>query len=207
MKKLSFTPAFLFYKLFFFLLLFLIKSPIIAQPYELENSETDTIKNSSIYRTFGFNLAGAYTGSSLGLNLNPSVYYKFRKNLIAFGPNIQRARFNVSGVQGYFQHDLASSFKKMIVYYHINLLYHISANLESAPINNGPTSNLKHNAFEHYAGFGVRKDLTEQLYFDTSLGVGAYYTMNESFLKQTPLRSDNDFSLLIKLGLTYNLTK
>ncbi|MDQ3192056.1 MAG: hypothetical protein M3Q58_10720 [Bacteroidota bacterium] len=201
-----------FYPIRYFILLLisfiiLFNLSVVAQPNELYNNETDSLLFSKSDKTYGLNLAGVYTGSALGLNINPSAFYKFRKNLLAFGPNIQQGDFNFSGVQGYFQHDLASTLRKTMFYYHINLLYHISANLNKVQINNGQTMDQKHNAFEHYAGIGMRKVITEQFYFDSSLGVGAYYTLNDKYVNQMPLRSDNDFSLLIKFGLTYDFKK
>ncbi len=174
-------------------------------------NQVDTLRSTQFNTNYGINIAGAYTGSALGLNLNPSIYYTFRKNLIALGPNIQRERFNLSGIQGYFQHDLASNLSKMNIYYHINLMYHLSADLK--PSSSGPNTNIngtapKQNTIENYLGFGLRKNMHEQFYLDTSFGVGTYYTINgQDYINNFPLRPESDFSLLIKLGITYDFKK
>ena len=191
------------------LVFFLVRS--VSAQTEMEIEKPDSISLLSTEKDYGFNMAGVYTGSSLGLNLNPSMYYRFSKNLIALGPNIQRDNFNVSGVQSYFQHDLAANFKKTIIYYHINMLYHVRANLSPVGLIQyrniyGQEFNMKYSAFEHYMGFGLRKNLSDHLNFDTSIGAGAYYTMNaEQQPHQVPFRPSDDFSLLLKIGITYGL--
>jgi hypothetical protein len=161
----------------------------------------------------GINLSGITTGSGLGLSLNPSFFYRYKKNAVAIGPNIQRVQMNLSGLQGYFQHDFVSNFRQMIWYYHLNLLYHMQANL--GPISNdqyrniyGSGSDFKYRALEHYMGLGFKKCLSDYIFLDTGVGIGAYYILNsEEQPNKVPFKSELDLSLMIKVGLSYDFHK
>jgi hypothetical protein len=162
---------------------------------------------------YGINFSGLTSGSGHGVNINPSFFYRFKKNLIAIGPNIQRDYFNLSGIQTYYQHDFAANFNQWILFYHMNILYHMKANLGPTGTEQyiniyGNISDFKYNTFEHYMGFGLRKTIAEQLNFESSIGLGAYYTLNAfEQTNQIPFRADNDLSLMLKFGLTYDFKR
>jgi hypothetical protein len=173
----------------------------------------DTVIPFGTKNTYAFNLSGVGTGSSFGMSLNPSLCYKHKKHLLAFGPNIQRDHFNISGLQTYYQKDFAASINNLVLYYHLNLIYHFGAFLGPSAMERhmniyGSRTDFRFNTFEHYAGFGARKVMSDQIYLDTSIGLGAYYTMNGGQQElRVPFRADNDFSLMLKIGLTYDLRK
>jgi hypothetical protein len=168
-----------------------------------------SIKN----KRYGIDLSGLATGSGLGLNFNPSVIYRYRTNLFAIGPNIQRDNLHFSGLQSFYQRDLTVSYESWVLYCHAILLYHLSASLGPSGMEqhfnfHGTLNDFRYNAIEHYTGFGVKKMIADNIHFDTSIGLGAYYTLNgDKQTAKTPFRSDNDVSLMIKLGLTYDFKR
>jgi hypothetical protein len=197
---------------FLYCYFFLISIKTQAQNYYDKIDDTE-FPVSALSRKYGLNFSGLATGSGLGINYNPSFFYRYKKNLFALGPNIQRDNFHFSGLQGFFQRDLAISPESWILYCHAVLLYHISALLGPSGMEqhfnlHGTINSFRYNTLEHYAGFGMKKILTDNIHFDTSIGLGAYYTFNGNQQElKPPFRSDNDLSLMLKLGLTYDLRR
>jgi hypothetical protein len=189
-----------------FLIICCLPTISAQESYTYEDPNTKLL--STVY---GFNFMGVASGSGHGVNLTPGFYYRFKRNSLSFGPNVQQENMNVSGIHSSYQHYLAANAKDMFLYYHINMIYHVRANL--GPVSSdqyqsiyGNPSGFKYNTFEHYMGFGIRKLLSDNINVDAGIGVGAYYTINGSELvTRPPFRADNDFSLMIKLGLTYDL--
>jgi hypothetical protein len=175
--------------------------------------DEDDSKSKLMSVVYGFNFMGIASGSGHGVNLNPGLYYRFKRNALSFGPNVQQENMNVSGIQSSYHHYLAANSRDMLLYYHVNMIYHVKANL--GPVSSdqyqslhGAPPGFSYNTFEHYMGFGIKKLMSDNIHVDGGIGVGAYYTMNSSeMVSRPPFRADNDFSLMIRLGLSYDLKK
>lgn len=181
-------------------------------PVERCLAQYEMLANNSVehVNSYGINISGLTTASGLGLNLNPSFYYRHKKNMLAIGPNLQRDNMHLSGIQGYYEHLLNTSIKNFLLYYQLNLIYHHRANLGTISSDQykniyGTRNDFKFRTFEHYMGLGLKRNLSDHINFDGGLGIGAYYTLNAfEQPNKVPFKMDNDLSFMLKIGLTYD---
>jgi hypothetical protein len=177
------------------------------------SAQTPTFLPDDIFigkQSLGFNVSGLTTSSGFGMNLNPSFYFRHQKSLWAIGPNIQSNRMRPTGLQGYFQHDIISNLNQFNIFLHFHIMYQHNATL--GPISSDQYRNIygynltfKHKALEEYIGLGFRKAMSERMSFDMCLGIGAYHVLNaDERPNKVPFKSENDLSLMLKVGMTYD---
>lgn len=156
------------------------------------------------------------TGSGLGGNVNPTIAICKNRHSISIGPNFQRKRMNLSGIQMNYRYMLGQSLNQRFgIYSSANLTYHHAARMSEGYIEIEKSCNkenpcdytkLRLEVIESYAGFGIQYNSKLNLSARAGIGIGMFYTMNKDYDREM-FREKQSMALRMNISLIYNIKK
>lgn len=168
---------------------------------------------------FGVSATSSISGAGFGTMYTPGVFLQKNNCKIELGMNIQKRKFNISGMQANFEYtlfddskgcyegDLAGDLELFVfsaIKYSSNAFLSTSQIKREKMINkdsNVPYENLKYMAVEAYVGVGLKVKLTSKLKFNNSIGFGGWKTIRG---ENRIYRDYNGMSISLTTGLSYN---
>lgn len=175
-------------------------------------SSLDSIAQKAIV---SFEVANDITGSGLGGNVCPSLAITYKKSTLSVGPNFQRPKMKLSGVQANYRYSAAKSYNgKRELFFAGNVTYHTSAYMSASYIDLEESSRpevkcnykeMRLKVLEGYAGIGVKMNPNERFSAGFSAGMGAFNTLNKDYDKEM-YRQKTAAVLRLRVFLTYSLS-
>ncbi len=187
---------------------------ILALSFSLNNA----MHSQNEKTKFGISATTSMSGQGFGAMYTPSLFYKLNDCKIELGLNIQKRKFNISGMQINFEYTLFDESKEynnscagdLELFVYSTIKYNCNAYLSKSQINSEkmivtdskiPFDDLKFTALEAYIGFGLNVKLTERLKCCNSIGFGGWKTLKgERYL----FRDYNGVSIMLTTGLALN---
>ena len=174
----------------------LIKTTVKLFVFTLLLSKT-VLAQSGKEQVFGFSASSTINSSGFGTTYSPGVFYSSGKHLFEVAPVFQKRDFNLSGVRLNFEYTVFDGAKavqneygneNLELFFFTGTNYHHSAILSKAQIRREELvargkettivfEELKYQAVESYAGFGLRRKLSKKIKWSNSIGFGAWYTI------------------------------
>lgn len=168
---------------------------------------------------FGVSASSSLSGAGFGTMYTPGVYYKTDKTKIELGLNIQKRKFNMSGMQVNFEYILFDDQKgcyndglmgDLELFSFATVRYNSSAYLSKGqigrekkinPDNNRSFDNLKFSAIEGYVGLGLKIRVVDNLKWSNSIGFGGWKTLSGD---KSLYREYNSVSIALNTGLSFD---
>lgn len=160
-----------------------------------------------------FQVSRDVTGSGLGGNVCPELALTYKQSTFSVGPNFQRKRMNLSGIQTNYRYSVVKSYNgKKEIFFCGNVTFQKSARMADSYIAiekfNNSESTYDYNALrlkviESYAGLGLKLNPTKQFSTFISVGIGMFDTMSKNYNKEM-FREKSAVSMRMNFSLVYN---
>ncbi|HET6243167.1 MAG: hypothetical protein H0V01_01255 [Bacteroidetes bacterium] len=140
---------------------------------------TTSGQNNSI--KYGASINKTFTGSGVKTLISPSVSVQKERFSLSAGPNIKNVNFDLSGghLEVRFLPPIENPTVSLFFHYSSVLNVHTTMNYScevERKVNLSEKLDQRVNAYEHYVGFGIENTLTNAIFLQTSIGVGAIHT-------------------------------
>jgi hypothetical protein len=163
-----------------------------------------------------FELGRDLSGNGLGGNVCPALAVTNQKFTLSIGPNFQRKKMNISGIQTNFRYAVAKNYSEKIeLFFSGNITYHSNAMMSARYVDIEQSSNpeqtidfgaLRYRVIESYAGVGLKINPIKQLGAYFNLGIGGFNTLDNNYNREM-YREKAACALQLRMALIYSFTK
>jgi hypothetical protein len=165
----------------------------------------------------GIAFSSDISGSCHGTNLAAMVFLSKGNSTLYVGPNFQKRKMNLSGVQCYYQCTFSpKGYNGIQPFVFGSGIYHQSAFLGKGYVKLGDCGNgentvdcgaVKLKTVEAYTGFGIKIQHNEHISTSWSIGAGMYNTLSNYAKYDYMMREKSSASLILKCLINYNFKK